>query len=92
MPVDGFPSQSDGFDSRSPLHLNTGVFGQFRPNLSANHTKSHRAKSRTNPQDRAQCHPIWLAPRLAPDRHRMAPVRRPAHGLPVHNGRWRRYS
>jgi hypothetical protein len=75
MPFDGFPSQSGEFDSRCPLHYFSGVFGQFRPNLSTNHSKSYRAESRTNPHDHAQCPPIWLAHRLAPCWSRLAPVR-----------------
>lgn len=72
MLVDGFPSQSDGFDSRSPLHSPNAIFkaefggiGDLSPNLSTQHSKLHHAKSRKILRVRAQGRPIWLAHRVA---------------------------
>ncbi len=77
MSGDGFPSQSDGFDSRSPLQYFSGVFGHFRPIPPHSNRKTTRAKSRTNTPDRAQGQPIRLAQWLASVSEWMAHVRAP---------------
>lgn len=65
MFVDGFPSQSDGFDSRSPLQYFSGVFGHFRPKSPQHPSIDSLAESGQFRPRLACLSWKWLAHRLA---------------------------
>jgi hypothetical protein len=75
MSADGFPSQSDGFDSRSPLHFFSGVFRRISLAFTHFPPFDALANSGLNWPVMAVRRSIWLASRLALVRRWLAPAR-----------------